>query len=229
MNDQLADLRDRFYAVDPWFTRYELNGVRVGRPAWRRDYRVALFFEWLGEPARILELGSYQGAHSLRLGEPPFVDEVIGLEGRPDNIAQARVAADLLGRGNITFVHADLDDGGLSLDPFGRFDAVFCAGLLYHLTRPWRLVEKIARVTDRLFLDTHFSYRAELDIDGYEGSLFHEGDLANPVAGLSDASFWMTLRCLFATLERAGFRIIHDSVYPAWRYGPRIHVAAIKP
>ena len=38
----------------------------------------------------------------------------------------------------------------------GRFDAVLCSGVLYHLTKPWRLFAALAALTDRLFVWTHY-------------------------------------------------------------------------
>lgn len=138
----MNELRRRFGALGPWFTQFEIDGVAFGGVnSYADDPRVGLFFDWIGQPARILELGCFEGGHSVRLASPPFVERLVGLEGRPENIARARLATQVLGRGNTEIRQVDLEEA--SLAQFGRFDAVFCAGLLYHLKRPWRLLTRL--------------------------------------------------------------------------------------
>jgi hypothetical protein len=194
-----------------------------------------LFFSWLGEPASILELGSLEGGHTVELAKRPSVERVLGLEARIKNIRRAELVSELLGSGSISFVQADLDKS--TLGRFGHFDAVFCAGLLYHLTRPWRLLQEITNVTNCVFLDTQYSERDEICIEGYVGSLYAEGSPDNPsrhsdsdvISGLSDSSFWMTLPCLIDTLNREGFSVQHHRVIPDWEgFGPRVHLAATR-
>jgi SAM-dependent methyltransferase len=230
MQQSRAELGKRFDAVGPWFTRYEIDGVSVGGDnSYDRDYRVGLFFEWFGQPQTILELSSFEGGHTVQLASPHFVERVVGLEGRPANIERARLASELLARGNIEFIHADLDQESLALEQYGRFDAVFCAGLLYHLTRPWCLIEKVAKVTDKFFLDTHYSEHDAVSVEGYAGSRYVEVGHADPLSGLSEASFWFTLPCLRRTLEAAGFHISEERIVADWAgAGPRIHLAAVK-
>lgn len=222
----MIELRRRFDALGPWFTRFEIDGVAFGGAhSYADDPRVGLFFDWLGRPARILELGCFEGGHSVRLASPPFVERLVGLEGRPENIARARLAIEVLGRGNVEFRHVDLE--GVSLAQFGHFDAVFCAGLLYHLERPWRLLEEIASVTDRLFLDTHCSASGNTTVDGYAGSHYQEGGYSDPLSGLSDTSFWLTLTSLIDALSTVGFVVRNQVVIPNWDdHGLRIHLAA---
>jgi hypothetical protein len=232
----VAEARERFDALGPWFTRFEIDGVSLGGAnSYQADHRIDLFFEWVRRPASILELGSLEGGHSVQLAAPAFVERLVGLEARAENIQRGRLAAEYLGRGNIEFSQADLDQS--SLEQFGRFDAVFCAGLLYHLMQPWHLLEEIGKVTDCLFLDTQVSETEETTIDGYVGSLYAEGEPSDAhrhsdidvLSGLSDASFWMTLPCLTDTLRRIGLVVQHQVVVPDWDgYGPRVHLAAMR-
>jgi SAM-dependent methyltransferase len=233
----MTDLAERFDELRPWFTRFEVDGVRLGGAnSYQGDNRIKLFFEWVGQPESILELGSLEGGHSVQLASPDFVKRLLGLEARAKNIERARLAAEVVGRGNIEFGQADLDQA--SLERYGRFDAVFCAGLLYHLMQPWRLLKEIAKVTDCVFLDTHYSETEDVTIDGYVGSLYAEGQPADHeyryadtdvLSGLSDSSFWMTLPCITETLSRSGLVVRHELTVPDWDgYGPRVHLAATR-
>lgn len=221
------DLAERFAAVGPWFTRFVVDGCEFGgeadySPDLEPDGRVWLFFEWFGRPRTILELGSFEGAHTLMLAAAEPVERVLGLEGREQNVRRAQLAAELLGRGNIAFHQADLEN--VELASYGRFDAVFCAGVLYHLPEPWRLLEAIGAVSDQLFLDTHYAAQATDERGGFGGAEVAEGGYDDSLSGLSSSSFWLTLRSLREALDRAGFAIEEQVDYPDWVNGPRAHL-----
>ncbi len=90
---------------------------------------------------RILELGSLEGAHTVQLAARPGVEEVVAIEGRAANIRKAELVTRLLEVRNVRYVEANLETTDL-LAQFGRFDAIFCSGLLYHLPEPWKLIEQ---------------------------------------------------------------------------------------
>jgi hypothetical protein len=231
----VQDIQERIDALRPWNTRFTIDGKHYGGDASNDDdARVALFYQWFDRPATILELGSLEGGHSIQLAAPDFVERVVAVEARAGNIARANLAAELLGRGNIEFRQADLDRA--LLDPFGRFDAVFCGGLLYHLMRPWHLLEQIGKVTDRLFLDTQVSPTEDATFEGYVGCWYAEQPdqptrhtETDVLSGLSDASFWPTLPCLVGILQRVGFVVKQQQLTEDWDgYGPRVQLAAIR-
>jgi len=110
-----------------------------------------------------------------------------------------------------------------------QFDAVFCCGLLYHLPRPWELIEQIAQVTDSLFLSTHYAPDTQADTlrNGVRGMVYQEFGVADPLSGLSDESFWPTLDGLLAMLRARGFAetalMHHNMEHP---HGPIVTLAA---
>jgi SAM-dependent methyltransferase len=70
---------------------------------------------------------------------------VVSTDARPENVAQAK-----------TFYPAHeahiLDVERDPIEPLGRFDIVFCYGLLYHLENPLLALRKLVAVCDDLFL-----------------------------------------------------------------------------
>jgi 2-polyprenyl-3-methyl-5-hydroxy-6-metoxy-1,4-benzoquinol methylase len=93
-------------------------------------------------------LGSYP-----KLARHAGVQRVVGIEGRQPSIDRAQFVKWVLGISNVNFVRTNLER--LNLSHLGRFDVVFCVGVLYHMPEPWKLVEQIARVSNGIFLWTH--------------------------------------------------------------------------
>ena len=110
------------------------------------------------------------------------------------------------------------------LSDLGEFDVVFCAGVLYHLSKPWEFLEQLPALAKRLFLDTHYSTVDEAEVGGYTGSYFDEAPLTNPLAGLVQTSFWPTYPNLVLMLLRAGYVVRALQVHPTWPDGPRTHL-----
>jgi SAM-dependent methyltransferase len=212
----------RFEALAPWQTRFVVGGNQIGGHLdYSADERVPTFFEWFGAPRTILELASFEGAHTLQLAARETTERVVGLEGRRDNVERAQLVASVLGRGNVEFAVADLET--VELTDYGRFDAVFCCGLLYHLVRPWRLLTDIARVSDQLFLDTHVWVQPEtVASEGHLGGWYEEGSGRDPLSGLSPRSFWLTRGALVDALSEAGWSVGRTRDRPEHPNGPRV-------
>lgn len=207
--------------LEPWWFAFEAGGHAFGGRVPRDTEKVRVFFRCLercrARAATILELGSHEGSHSLQLAAGPGVERVVGLEGRPDNLDRARLVQRVFGVRNVDFRLSNLEafDG----TEIGPVDAVFCAGLLYHLPEPWRLVERLGPICRFLFLDTHYA-AAEVDAAGrYRGCWRDEG--RDALSGLSRRSFWLSFRHLVMLLLDSGFvlRFVRD--YDRSTYGPR--------
>jgi tRNA G46 methylase TrmB len=121
-----------FIRHQSWISRFTIDGESHGgdyEPS--NDSRLSHFREKFPHAERILELGSLEGAHSILLASHPNVSEVIGVEGRKQNIDKTDLIGAKLDVKNVRFVEADLQ----VFDPLARgtFDTVFCVGLPYHL------------------------------------------------------------------------------------------------
>ncbi len=217
-----------FARYAPWVTRFRVGGHDYGgtfdAP---NDSRLDLFWEAFPKACRILELGSLEGGHTIGLAQKPGVERVLGIEGRTANIERARVAQELLKIDNIDFVQGNLE--AIDLAQFGRFDAVYCSGLLYHLPEPWRLIAQFPKVADGVFLWTHCSTEAgaESFANGYRGRRQEEGGPDEVLSGLSPDSFWPTLGSLCNMLTNSGFSRVHLlNNHPTHPNGPAVTVAA---
>ena len=106
---------------------------------------------------RVLDLGCNAGFWSLQAVQNGC-DFVLGIDGRPMHIDQANFVFETLeiDPSKYRFTVANVFD--FDLKGFGEFDVVLCLGLMYHVSKPMTLIEKISSVnTDILVVDTRVS------------------------------------------------------------------------
>lgn len=226
-----AELVKAFDERKPWVTKFTVDGVAYGGEFdAMQDGRIDQFFRSFPNARHILELGSLEGGHTCALAMRPGVKRVIGIEGRQSNIERAQFVASVYHIGQVEFQQANLETYDLS--SLGRFDAVFCVGLLYHLPNPWDLIHRISQASDNVFIWTHYAAdsKANTIVNGYRGIKYQEFGLSDPLSGMSAESFWPTLNDLKTMLGKDGFnaiQIVDQALdHP---HGPGVTLAASKP
>ena len=223
-----AELTSKFAELAPWIYQFRIEGADYGGAISAvGDKRVERFFSFAPRTETILELGSLEGAHSFILAKHPGVERVLGVEGRESNLRKARFVQELLRIRNVEFVQANLERADLAA--LGKFDAVFCCGLLYHLPAPWKLLEQLPVVAPTLFLWTHYAAEVETrDItNGLRGKIHHEGGTDEPLSGMSPTAMWLTLESIVRVLRTSGYQkieVIHDD--PTHANGPAASIGA---
>ena len=125
------------------------------------------------------------------------------------------------------FLQANLEQSDLTA--LGKFDAIFCCGLLYHLPEPWKLLERLPAVAPRLFIWTQYAADAEAgDLSGgLRGKIHAEGGPDEPLSGMSPTATWLTLDSLRDVLAESGYKridVIHND--PAHANGPAVTIGA---
>lgn len=197
-------LRWNFRKHGPWVTRFTIAGRTFGGDlSYDNDPRVRQFFEAFPETRTILEPGCLEGGMSFQLARRGA--SVVALDARRANLERARFIQELLGIEHVTFLEADLEQTPLS--SFGEFDAIFCSGLLYHLSRPWKFLDGLRAASPRVLLWTHYAHGDKVrdEAEGFRGFWYREHGLKDPRSGLSPRSFWMTLPDIITRLEESGF------------------------
>ncbi len=213
-------IEDEFNKRKPWITQFTINGKKYGGSvSFDDDTRIRFFFDIFPDVKSVLELGCLEGGHTFQLVKKPGIS-VLGIEGREYNIDKANYIKELLQIQNARFICADLEN--TSLSTFGKFDAVFCSGILYHLPNPWNLIHEISKITEKVFIWTHYATEEQgiLQIHGYRGFWYKEfglkmWGLKKPLKGLSKKSFWMTKNSLISLLIKNGFnnlKVLEDDV-----------------
>ena len=108
------------------------------------------------ENHRIADLGCLEGGYSVGFARMGF--EAVGIEVRDANFQCCTYVKEHVNLPNLQFVQ----DNVLNFSRYGRFDTVFCCGLLYHLDQPKAFLEQVAKQTKKLLiLDTHFSIESD--------------------------------------------------------------------
>jgi hypothetical protein len=227
-------LADDIYTIQPGIVGWEVKIWRLLRLA--ADIGRKPIHE-----LRVLDLACMEGMLALEFAMHGA--RTVGIEARGVHVRKAEFAREALGLDNAEF-HQD-DVRNLAAGKYGRFDVVFCMGILYHLDARdvFDLIERIGEVTlSMAVFDTH------IDLEGLEtrehkgrtywgrGYTEHEPDLSDEAkqqnlwASLdNEKSFWPTRASLINAIGDAGFTSVHQAFFPA-TYEPdhRVTLFAMK-
>jgi hypothetical protein len=174
---------------------------------------------------RIADLGCLEGGFSVAFARAGM--RTLGLEVRESNYRKCLYVKDRVRLPNLRFVN----DDAWNLGRHGRFDVIFCCGLLYHLDRPVEFIRMLSGLCDKaLILNTHFATAranphyplGELtENEGARGRWFHEYDPAqvastealeamNWASWSNSRSFWLERDYLLDAIQQAGFDLVFE-------------------
>jgi SAM-dependent methyltransferase len=208
----------------PWSTRFTIGGRHYGGDIdFAPDNRLAAFRAAFPDARRILDLGALECGHAIELART--AERVVAVEARGANVDRARFALRALGVRNVEVVHADVEVVGPGA--FGTFDAVFCSALLYHLTRPMAVVDRLRDAAPGVYVWTHVTPEpatATHGIDGTPGA-WHAEPADDDTAGLGPRSFWPTLAAVVDHLRTHGFATV-EATEETHRAGPAATIVA---
>lgn len=189
----------------------------------RRVERVAqLVSDLSGESlrtARVLDLGCNTGSFSLALARLG-AHEVIGVEGRPENLADGIARRESEGLTQVRFLTPQ-DVRAVTRERFGAFDVVLCLGILYHLDVPavFELAREVAAMTRGYALietEVALSATGRVEFGGREyAGRWYDEDTSNDGASLDNPrSFMPTRSSLLNLLADVGFSTVSEVLNP---------------
>jgi SAM-dependent methyltransferase len=175
---------------------------------------------------RILDLGCLDGIFSIEFAKHGA--NTIGVDVREANIKKAAFCKEALGLHNLEF-HLD-DVRKLSVQSYGKFDAIVCSGILYHLpaTDAINLVCQMYDIVNRIVvIDTYVALKPEERVvygdNEYWGSIFRE----HPDSATTEdkekilwasidntTSFWFSRPSLVNLLSQTGFSSVYECFIP---------------
>lgn len=140
-----------------WYTTVpeELGRLRAGAHELHKDARLSWAISQLGglSGLHVLELGPLEAAHSFML-ERAGAASIVCIEANPRAFLKCLIIKELLHMTRAQFLCGDFVEY-LRANP-GRFDLVIACGVLYHMGNPAELIQLISRVTDTVFLWSHY-------------------------------------------------------------------------
>ena len=113
---------------------------------------------------RVLDLACLEGHYAIEFALHGA--EAIGIEGRQVSVEKCNYAKNALGLDKVKFVVDDVRN--LSVEKYGKFDIVICAGILYHLTASdaAALLKSMSDVcTGILLLDTFVALSSQATVE----------------------------------------------------------------
>lgn len=118
--------------------------------------------------------------------------DVTAVDGRQQNLDEAQRR-----NPDIRFMQFDAEDAAIR--SLGKFDLVFCFGLLYHLENPFLTIRHLHAMTRSLLLVEAVTYLGDDPIMGFVDEPGWEDQ------GLRNYAFYPTEACLIKMIYRAGF------------------------
>jgi len=216
----MSDLAARVAAIPYWYHKIELPGG-ITTPGWApiapAAYRVPEDMTGM----RVLDVGAWDGYwtfEALKRG----AREVVAIDDFSDFLGSLDVeqrpgwetfdlCRDAFGFTESQCSHQEISVYDVTEELFGRFDIVFCFGVLYHLRHPLLALDKLAAVCDRsihvesAILDDYSPYRGGIG-NGYpDGHMVMEFYPENQY-GNNDTNYWVpTLHCFGHMIRSTGF------------------------
>jgi tRNA (mo5U34)-methyltransferase len=207
------EIRQAIASFPRWHYQFNLRGEVT--PIWRQDQvnrhdqRVRYFFDPLVESfggslagKRVLDLGCNAGFWALKAVQANCA-YVVGVDARQMHVDQANLVFEMneISPDRYDFICGDIF--GLDYAQLGTFDIVLCLGLLYHISKPVELLERIAQAnSDVLLIDTGLSMAEgaylQLGHDSNEGQ-------ANGVGG--SLVFYPTALAMLLMARQVGYSI----------------------
>lgn len=233
-----------------WASRLPLAGVRSGQAELFEDSRVVWAIDALGgvTGASCLELGPLEGAHSYML-EQAGAGRVVSVEANKDAYLKCLITKELLGLQRCNFLCGDVAAYLNSTEE--HFDVCWCAGILYHMVEPVRLIDLISQHAEHMYMWTHYydaaalapgeakgtpfagGHFADVDYKGYRHRVHrHEYGVARRVGGFwggtRPTSNWLTLDGLLGALEHFGWSSVQTQLEEGHPHGPAVNLLATR-
>jgi Methyltransferase domain len=230
-----------------WSSRFPppFSGLEAGHIPLFEDPRV----HWAVSKFRnvqgnsVLELGPLEGGHSYMLERAGF-GAVLGIEANTRAYLKCLITKEIVGLSHTDFLCGDFVKFLRNVPD--RFDVVLASGVLYHMQNPAELIELISRVTDQIFIWTHYYAPSDpghaarftgphtTEHKGFSHSVFRqEYNTALRRAGFCGGprhySCWMTREDILACLNYFGFVDVETNFEePSHQNGPAFALVAKK-
>lgn len=224
-NQQAVDIfKDEWSCGFPGEFQVQVSGIV---PAFA-DERVQWASEILGgfKDKRVLELGPLEGAHAYML-EKGGAREILSIEANKRAYVKCLITKEITGLRNTKIMLGDFNEYLKKTKE--SFDITFACGVLYHMLNPAETIERVSKVSNSIFIWSHYYDAAilkqlprfkrllgaakEVTHSGFKHTLhehFYLEFLSVPsfCGGSNPNSYWMTRDGMLDCLKHFGFKKI---------------------
>lgn len=235
-----------------WATRLPRDLGKLGLENFQHfvDPRIQWSVEKIGgiQDKIVLELGPLEAGHTYML-EKLGAKSIVAVEANTRAYLKCLIIKEIMGLNKAKFLCGDFIEY-LKTNP-GKFDFCVASGVLYHTINPPELIELISKISNKVFIWTHyydqeyiekkdylppkFSSSQIADYKGFKHTLYRYEyltalDSAGFCGGSNSFSYWMSKDDIFASLNYFGFSHIETNfVDPEHPNGPCLGLVAISP
>jgi uncharacterized protein DUF1698 len=233
-----------------WSSQLPVESGLVARPGLSQlfaDPRIAWLSQRVGgfSGKRILELGPLEAGHTHMMHQGG-AKEIVAIEGNIAAFLKCLCIKELFGLERAHFLLGEIE--AHLCDTQDRFDLCVASGVLYHLKCPASFLQNVSRLSDTVFVWTHYFDPELVASLGEQATQFESAttfrvndwefeatkrhyasalDWAGFCGGPDTWSLWLTRPSLFALLEQCGYGNIEcDFDDPHHPNGPAIALIA---
>ncbi len=227
-----------------------LNVIDAGKSNLFEDRRVSWSAEKIGgfQGKTILELGPLEAGHTYMM-EQLGAASILAVEANRRAYLKCLIVKEILGLNRARFLFGDCIE--YLRNTSEKFDFCFASGVLYHMINPVELLALISKISDRVFIWTHY-YDADVinntpaiahkfpesktaEWDGFQHTLYRYEyknalDSAGFCGGSNPYSHWMSREDILSCLKYFGFTDIEiEFENREHQNGPSFGVMAVRP
>lgn len=226
-----------------------LNFIDAGKSNLFEDCRVSWVAEKIGglQGKTILELGPLEGGHTYMM-EQLGAASIIAVEANQRAYLKCLIVKEIFGLKRAHFLFGDCVEYLRNCQE--KFDLCFASGVLYHMINPVELLALLSKVSDRVFIWTHY-YEADVingnpniahkfsgsetsEWDGFRHTLYRYEykealDSAGFCGGCKPYSNWMNREDILSGLKYFGFTDIEiEFENKEHQNGPSFGILAVR-
>ena len=224
---------------DQWITLLPGHESTTGNAHLFEDKRLSWFLSVNPVQGKtILELGPLEAAHTYIL-EKHGGATVVAIEGHQNSFMKSLIVKNLYDLRSKFLLGNFID---YVANETNTYDVIFASGVLYHMQDPLKFLENISKLTDTIFLWTHYCTsddtgyaQKEPVIVQYHGKeiimhqcLYGESvNRANFPGGIRPVAYWMNRQSILDVLSLLGFNeLLVGCETPTTEAGPAFCVLA---
>lgn len=152
----------------------ERFALKAGAYPFHEDDRIHWALSQFGSLAdkHVLELGPLEGSHTSML-ERAGAKRVDAFEANKIAFLRCLIAKEVM---ELRASHFQLGDFVSGLEAPTRYDMIVACGVLYHMSNPLLLLERMAARTDAIYIWTHYFDESEMPLDDPRRGPFRSPD-----------------------------------------------------